>query len=44
MFLVTKKADGLSADDLSRAARIVFIEFRLPKKIISDAGTNFISD
>ena len=37
-----KKADGLSADDLIRAAKIVFVEFGLPKKIFLDAGMNFI--
>ena len=39
-----KKADGLSADGLIRAAKIVFTEFGLPKKTILDAGMNFISD
>ena len=40
-FPIVKKADGLSADDLIRGAKIVFAEFGLPKKIVSDAGTNF---
>ena len=43
-FPIVKKADGLSADDLTRGAKIVFTEFGLPKKIVSDAGKNFISD
>ena len=32
------------ADNLIRVAKIAFAEFRLSKKIVSDAGTNFISD
>ena len=39
-----KKADGLSADDLIRGAEIVFAEFGLSKKIVSDAGKKFVSD
>ena len=39
---VVKKADGLSADDLIRTAKIAFAEFGLPKKIVSDAGINFM--
>ena len=31
-FPIMKKADGLSADDLIRAAKVVFTEFELPKK------------
>ena len=37
-----KKAGGLSSDDLIRATKIVFTEFGLLQKIISNAGTNFI--
>ena len=43
-FPIVEKADGFSADDLIRAAEIVLAEFGLPKKIVSDAGMNFISD
>ena len=39
-----EKGDGLSADDLVREAKIVFAEFGLLKKIVLDAGTNFLSD
>ena len=35
------KADGLSAYILIRAVQMVFTKFRLPKNIVSDAGTNF---
>ena len=38
-FSIMKKAEGLPTDDLIGAAKIVFTEFGLPKKIISDAGT-----
>ena len=41
-FSITKKADGLSADNLIRTAKMLFVETGLPKKIVSDAGTNFI--
>ena len=37
-------ADGFSADDLVRATKIVFTEFGLPKKTVSDAGMHFVSD
>ena len=43
-FQVTEKTDGFSAENLIRAIKIVFAEFGLPKKIVSNAGTNFISD
>ena len=36
-----RKADSLAANDLVKTAKIVFTKFGLPKKIISDAGTNF---
>ena len=40
---IVKKADGLSADSLITAAKIVFMEFNLLKEIVWDAGMNFIS-
>ena len=43
-FSIMKKADALSADDLIREAKAVFTEFGIPKKVFSDAGTNFISE
>ena len=39
-----KKVDSLTADELVKAAKIVFKEFQLPKKFISDVGINFTSD
>ena len=38
-----KKAGSLATDDLAKAANIVFAEFGLPRKIISDAVINFTS-
>ena len=43
-FPVVMKTDSLSGDNLIRMVKIVFAEFGLPKKIVSDAGTNFIQD
>ena len=39
-----KRADRVLADDLIRAANIMFSEFGLPNKKVLDAGTNFLSD
>ena len=39
-----RKADGISAEDLIRAAKIVFAKFGLPKKTVLDKGMNFVSD
>ena len=44
MFLVMKKDNNLAADDLFKAAKIIFAEFGLPTKTVSDAGMNIISD
>ena len=43
-FSIMKRADEPSADDLFRAIKVIFTEFGLPKKTVSDAGTNFMSD
>ena len=40
-FSTVKKADSIMADDLVKAAKIVFAEFWLPKKIIPDARKEF---
>ena len=39
-----EEGHGLSADDLIISAKVVFAKFRPPKKIVSDACTNFLSD
>ena len=44
IFPVIKMIKDLSADSLILAFRIIFLEYGLPKKIMSDAGANFISD
>ena len=36
--------DGHLADNMNRAVKITFKEFGVPTKVLSDAGTNFISD
>ena len=41
---VIKKTEDLSVDSLILACKIIFSEYNLPKKIMSDAGGNFISD
>ena len=39
-----KKDDGLSGENLIRAAKIVPAEFELTNKLVLDAGTNFVTD
>ena len=36
--------EGLSADNLISAFEVVFSEYSIPKRIMSDAGSNFISE
>ena len=43
-FLVIKKTEGPSADNLILACKVIFSEYGLSKKIISDAGGNFVSE
>ena len=43
-FPVVKRLEGLSAENLSNAVKIIFAEYGTPHKIMSDAGTNFVSD
>ena len=42
--LVIKKMEDLSADNLILACKIIFSEYGLPKKIMSDAGSYFMSE
>ena len=35
---------GLSAENLTNAVKIIFTEYGIPRKIMSDTGTNFVSD
>ena len=43
-FPVIKRIEGLSADNLIDALKIIFAEYSIPHKIMLDAGTNFISE
>ena len=43
-FPIIKRLEGLSAENLTNAVKIIFMEYGLPQKIISDTGTNFVSD
>ena len=42
-FLNVKRLEGLSAKNLTNVVKIIFAEYGIPCKIMSDAGTNFIS-
>ena len=41
-FPVVKRDNGLSADDPIRTAKIMFTEFKRPKKIVSFTDMNFV--
>ena len=43
-FPVIKRMNGLSADSLTAAVRVIFAEYGIPHTIMSDAGSNFISE
>ena len=43
-FPTVKKVGSPAVDDLEQMAKMIFAEYALPKKIISDAGTNFTSE
>ena len=43
-FSVIKRIEGLLADNLIDVLKIIFAEYGIPCKIMSDAGTNFISE
>ena len=43
-FPVIKKMEGLSTKSLIATTKVIFAEYGIPHKILSDAGTNFISD
>ena len=36
--------EGLSAESLIAAVKIILVEYGIPHRIMSDAGSNFISD
>ena len=43
-FPIIKRLEGLSAEDLTNAVKIILMEYGMPQKIMSDAGTNFVYD
>ena len=43
-FPVIKRLEGLSTDNLIKMVKTIFAEYGIPHKIMSDVGTNFISD
>ena len=43
-FPIIKRLEGLSAENLINTRKIIFAEYGIPQKIMSDAGTNFVSD
>ena len=43
-FPIVKRLEGLSAENLTNAVKIIFVEYGIPHKIMSDTGTNFVSD
>ena len=43
-FPVIKKLEGLSAKSLITTTKVIFAEYGIPQKLMSDAGTNFISE
>ena len=43
-FPIIKKAEDISAESLILTCKPIFAEYGIPKKIMSDVGSNFISD
>ena len=43
-FPVVKRLEGLSAESFINTLNIIFAEYGIPKKIMSDVGTNLVSD
>ena len=43
-FPVIKRMNRLSADSLTAAVKVIFVEYGIPGRIMSDAGSNFISE
>ena len=43
-FPVIKRMEGLSAASLIAAVKNIFVEYGIPQRIMSDAGSNFISE
>ena len=43
-FPLIKRLEGLSTENLIATAKVIFAEYGIPCKLMSDTGTNFISD
>ena len=43
-FPIIKRLEGLLAENLINMVKMIFAEYGIPQKIMSDAGTNFFSD
>ena len=43
-FPVVERLEGLSADNLIKTVKTIFAKYGIPHKIMSDMGTNFVSD
>ena len=43
-FPAIKRMEGLSTGSLITTTKVIFVEYGIPCKLMSDAGTNFISD
>ena len=43
-FPIIKRLEGLSGENLINTVKIIFAKYCIPLKIMSDTGTNFISD
>ena len=43
-FPIVKRLEGLSAKNLINVVKIIFTEYGIPHKFMSDAGINFVSD
>ena len=43
-FPVIKKMEGLSTESLITTTKVIFAEYGIPYKLMSEAGSNFISD
>ena len=43
-FPVIKRLEGLSTENLIATGKVIFAEYGIPCKLMSDAGTNFILD
>ena len=41
---MVKRFEGLSAENLIATVKVIFAEYGIPNKLMSDAGTNFVSD